>query len=92
MKKLFHILFLTCKQASYFLSISNLKKPGLFRQLQLGIHLSMCKSCHEFSHQSRIIDESLEKFGNPAQFISEESLTEEKKTEIKTAVLQVLKN
>lgn len=90
MMKLMQIIVLSCKQATFYSSIKNYKKLNLIRRLQLKLHLSMCDSCHEFDHQSEIIDKSLANFGKNGHTHSSEILSEEKKSEIKATVYQLL--
>ncbi len=92
MTKLMQIIFLSCKQATFYSSIKNYKKLNLLHRIQLKLHLSMCENCHEFDHQSQLIDKSLEKFNNTNQITSEETLSKEKKLQIKQTVIQHINN
>lgn len=58
------------------------------RRIQLKLHLSMCESCHEFDHQSQLIDQLMDSFIKSEQNLSEENLSEEKILQIKAAVNQ----
>ncbi|NOR75285.1 MAG: hypothetical protein GQ525_09005 [Draconibacterium sp.] len=90
MMRLMQIIILSCKQATFYSSIKNFKKINLIRRIQLKLHLLMCDSCHEFDHQSNIIDQSLVNFSKTNQIISEKNLSEEKKSQIKATVNQHL--
>ena len=81
------IMVLTCTKATFYSSIRNIKKLNIIRRLQLMLHLSMCKDCHEFDHQSQLIDKSLKKFGD-TNILSDELLSSEKRTEIKHTINQ----
>lgn len=85
------ILFLSCWRATYFSSIKTFKKLSLPHRVQLWLHLNMCKDCHEFDQQSKLIDDSISHFQKfePANYA--ETLSEEKKSSIKTAVNQAIK-
>lgn len=82
------IIVLSCWRATYFSSIKSFKKLSVVRRIQLWLHLSMCKDCHEFDHQSELIDNSLSHLQNNSPLPSKESLTPEKKSQIKSAVNQ----
>jgi len=88
MKKLTQILILTCNKATYYSSIKNFKRLGLISRIQLKFHLLICTACHEFNQQSQIIDESMVDLFKNSKLQSEENLTEEKKSEIKSVVNQ----
>lgn len=88
MMKLMQLIILSCKQATFYSSIKNFKKLNLFRRIQLKLHLSMCENCHEFDHQSKIIDKSLASFGSNGLQNSEEVLSEEKIMELKSTINQ----
>ncbi len=88
MKDLMYKIMLTCKQATFYSSIRSFKKLSFVQSIQLKLHLMMCKSCHEFDHQNKIIDQSLTDFIKNDHLISEESLSEEKKSQIESVVKQ----
>ena len=90
MKKLMYKIMLTCKQATFYSSIKSFRKLNLVHRIQLKLHLSMCKSCQEFDHQSQLIDQSMDSFYKNEQNISEENLSEEKKSQIKATVNQYI--
>lgn len=79
---------LTCKQATFYSSIKSFKKLSVVHSIQLKLHLMMCKSCHDFDHQTRVIDKSLVDFIKNEQLTSNPSLSDEKKSQIKAAVNQ----
>jgi len=91
MKNLMQIIVLSCWQATYFSSIKNFTKLHIIRRIQLRLHLSMCKSCHEFDHQSQLLDNSISTFQNNSQLQTEETLSAEKKSQIKSSVNQRIK-
>ena len=81
-------MFLSCLNATYYISIKKFKKIGALKKLQLKIHLSMCEACHDFDHQNQIIDKTMQKFSNATEFLENENLSEDKKSEIKAIVNQ----
>ena len=86
--KLMHIMILSCVQATYYSSIKNFKKLSWVRRLQLKLHFSMCKSCHEFDHQSEIIDQTVKDFAENSRLMSDENLSLEQKSKIKASINQ----
>ena len=82
MKKLMYKIMLTCKQATFFSSIKSFQKLKLIHRIQLKLHFMVCKDCHEFDHQSQLIDQSMADFHKNNQLRSEEILSEEKKSQI----------
>ncbi len=81
-------MILSCWRATYFSSIKSFKKLNIVRRIQLKLHLSMCKDCHEFDHQSQLIDNSLSHLQNNGRLQSEETLSPEKISQIKSTVNQ----
>lgn len=88
MKKLMYKIMLTCKQATFYSSIKSMYKLPIVRRIQLKMHLMMCEDCHEFNHQSQIIDQSMVDFNKNETLQSEEKLSKEKISTIKKAVNQ----
>lgn len=82
---------LTCKQATFYSSIKSIQKLNLVHLIQLKLHLMACKDCHEFDHQSQIIDQVLISFYHNNKLQSEESLSQEKITELKDLINQQVK-
>ena len=91
MKKLMYKIVLTCKQATYYSAVKSFRKLPFVRSMQLKIHMMMCKNCHEFDHQSQVIDQSLADLHQNLQLQSEEVLSKEKKSQIKSTVNQLIK-
>ena len=91
MKKLMYKIMLTCKQATFLSSIRSFQKLKFVHRIQLKLHFMACKTCHDFDHQSQIIDRSMVNFYQNTNFQSEESLSEEKISQIKETVNQHIK-
>ena len=79
---------LTCKQTTFFSSIKSFKKLRFIQRFQLKLHFMLCKSCHEFDHQSQIIDQTLVDFQQDNNLKSEEKLSKEKTLQLKELVNQ----
>lgn len=91
MKELMYKIMLTCKLATLYSSIKNFQKLPIVRRIQLKMHLMMCKNCHEFDHQSNIIDKSLLNFHQNDTLQSEETLSNEKIELLKDLINQNIK-
>ncbi|MCG8580129.1 MAG: hypothetical protein MI866_09445 [Bacteroidales bacterium] len=60
MKKLMHILFLSCLKATELIE-KNLHVELSWREnLQLKVHKMMCSACNNYEKQSKLIDKGLE--------------------------------
>lgn len=59
MKKILHILMLSCKKATMLIEKSLLVKLSLKENVQLTLHKSMCDACTAYEKQSRKMDEIL---------------------------------
>lgn len=81
---------LTCKQATFYSSIRSFQQLKLVRRIQLKMHLLMCKNCHDFDHQSQIIDQSMSDIFDTTNLMVDEKLSKEKISELKDAVNQQL--
>jgi hypothetical protein len=92
MKKLMYKIMLTCKQATFFSSIRSFQQLKLVQRIQLKLHLLMCKNCHEFDHQSQIIDHSMSDIFDTANLRVDEKLSNEKISQLKEAVNQQIEH
>jgi hypothetical protein len=59
MKKLVHILMLSCKKATMLIEKSMLVKLSFKDKVQLTLHKSMCDACTAYEKQSKKMDEIL---------------------------------
>lgn len=59
MKKLMHILFLSCLKATELIEKKLNFKLSFTEKLQLRMHKSMCDACTRYEKQSLIIDKGL---------------------------------
>ena len=85
---LMHKIVLSCKQATFYSSVQAYKKLKKLARMQHKLHLMMCPSCKRFDNQSKIIDQSMQDLHQNKQFLSDELLSSDKKTEIKSSVNQ----
>lgn len=61
MKKLMHMLFLSCLKASQLIEKKTRIKLSAREKIQLKIHKAMCQACKLYEDQSEIIDKGIEK-------------------------------
>lgn len=57
MKKLMHLLFLSCLKATELIEKKLAFKLSFTERLQLAIHKKMCAACAIYEDQSKLIDE-----------------------------------
>ncbi len=91
MKQLMYKIMLTCKQATFYSSIKSFQQLPFVRRMQLKMHLMMCKNCHEFDHQSQIIDQTITEIQKNETLQSEEKLSAANISNLKNTVNQQLK-
>lgn len=59
MKKLMHILFLSCLKASQLIEKKFHFKLSFKERLQLKMHKMMCSACTMYEKQSKVLDKSI---------------------------------
>ncbi|MAE07864.1 MAG: hypothetical protein CL661_03790 [Bacteroidetes bacterium] len=64
MKKIMHILFLSCLKATELLEKKLYFKLSLKEKLQLRMHKSMCEACSNYQKQSILIEKAIAKQEN----------------------------
>ena len=79
MSNLIHIAFYSCKTASELIDIRYEKPLSISENIRLRIHLSMCKQCLQYSKQSKIIDDAIQKMlrnelENPTRILDSEKV------------------
>lgn len=60
MKKIMHILFLSCHKASEFIEKKLHFKLSFGEKMQLELHKMMCSACSRYEKQSVLIEKSIE--------------------------------
>ena len=80
------IIYLSCKQATYYSSIKQFKRLSAFRKFQLKLHNKICPDCLLFEEQSELIDMTLEKLHNYVPIDLEQKFSQEKKDAIQHAI------
>ena len=64
MKKVMHILFLSCLKATELLEKKLYFKLSNREKLQLSMHKSMCKACTNYQKQNILIEKAIAKQEN----------------------------
>ncbi len=65
MKKLMHILFLSCLKATELIEKKLYFKLSYREKMQLKMHKMMCDACTNYEHQSTILDKAMQNQANP---------------------------
>ncbi len=52
-------IMLSCEEATYLITKSEMTKVGCIKRMQLKMHLAGCELCRRFKIQSDFIDENL---------------------------------
>lgn len=84
MKKLKNTLLLSCKKVTQLIEKRKiLGNLSLVQQIQLWMHVSMCKACQNYMHQSDVLDEAMHQhFLQYEEGPSHHNLSDEAKKEI----------
>ncbi len=61
MKKIMHILFLSCVKATELIEKKFLFKLSLKEKIQLSLHKMVCNACSNYEKQNMIIEKAVEK-------------------------------
>lgn len=59
MKKIMHLLFLSCLKATELIEKQFHFKISFSERLQLKLHKSMCKACTNYEKQSLVLEEGI---------------------------------
>ncbi len=59
MKRLLHIIFLSCKKATLLIEMGQKQKLSFVESLKLKIHLKLCDKCAQYKKQSFLIENVL---------------------------------
>ncbi|MFA9391335.1 MAG: hypothetical protein ACERKD_16120 [Prolixibacteraceae bacterium] len=60
MKKIMHLLFLSCLKATELIEKKFHFKLSFTERMQLKIHKSMCKACTTYEKQSVVLEKSIQ--------------------------------
>lgn len=81
MQKIMNMMVNSCKKTTELIDKQLFTPLTAKEKMQLQIHKSMCKTCNAYEHQSKVIDNIINKWfnGKPK---SNEKLPEERKNKI----------
>ena len=85
MEKLSHILFLSCLKASELVEKRFHFKLSVREQMQLKMHMLMCKGCTQHEHQSTLIEKGITK-------LKEKEVNQEEMNSLKKKISQKIKD
>ena len=77
-----NFLFLSCKKASELIEKKAEEKLSAIEEMQLSVHLSMCKACSSWKTQSKKLDQILKKRLKQKEIEYSSSLSDEHKKQI----------
>ncbi len=89
LKKYLPFLMFSCRKTSELIDKSEILPLKFHERLILKYHNTICKTCHHYKKQSKIIDATFEKFA--LQQLEEKEFSFEKKTNI-IKVLEEIEN
>ena len=70
MKKIIHLIMLSCKKAASFIDKKSIYKLTIIENVQLTIHKSICNGCSNYQKQSVLLDKLLDEyFEQPLQIL-----------------------
>jgi len=69
MKKIMHILFLSCLKATELIEKKLYYKLSFREKMQLKMHKMMCDACTNYEDQSIILDHAMQKGANPENIV-----------------------
>jgi len=69
MKRLMHILFLSCLKATELIEKKLYFKLSVKEKMQLKMHKMMCDACTNYEKQSVLLDHALHKTENPEKIV-----------------------
>lgn len=75
MKKLMHILLLSCLKATELIEKKMLFKLGFAEKAQLKAHKMMCRACTNYEKQSALLEKGIS-YSQKVKFTDQEDLTQ----------------
>lgn len=81
MQKIMNMMVNSCKKTSELIDKQQLTKLTAKEKMQLQVHKSMCKTCSAYEHQSKVIDNIINKWFN-GKSKTNVKLPEERKNKI----------
>lgn len=92
MKKLMHLIVLSCQKATLLIEKSHNKPLTYFDRIQLKVHLKICDKCSQYQKQSLIIENIIKNTTPNRLFPSNNKLSDTSKIRIQKAMEEKMKN
>lgn len=86
MKRIMHLLVLSCRRASVLIEKKNNFGLGFIERIQLRWHKNLCDACSSYEKQSEFIEEALKKHVHDPVNYEKKELTQEEKEKIKEKI------
>jgi hypothetical protein len=87
MNKMMSIILISCKKATELIEKQSIEKLSSREKLKLNLHKKMCKSCLNYSKESKSLDDSFK-----VLFDLSKRVKEVKNDDLKTKILSILKS
>ena len=84
-------MMLSCRKATELVEKRAVQGLTTTERIRLRVHLSMCRACSGFEHQSRVIDKALTRLMHQSE-ADNGSLDEEAKERIRQRIREMKKN
>lgn len=80
-------LMLSCKEATYLISIKSFRRLRIIESITLRMHLMACIYCRRFNRQNKVIDQGIKDILHP-EHEHLHRLSKEKKEELQNTINQ----
>lgn len=86
MKKITHLIMLSCRKATELIEKQFVAKLSLKERVQLNLHKSICDACTAYENQSRLLNDLLQKQAS----VTPDQITEQENEVLKANLLKQL--
>lgn len=86
MKKIAHLIMLSCRKATELIEKQFVAKLSLKERVQLNLHKSICDACTAYENHSRLLNDLLQKQAS----ITPDQITEQENEALKANLLKQL--
>ena len=91
MKKIMTVMMLSCRKATELVEKRAVQGLTTTERIRLRVHLSMCRACSGYEHQSQVIDKALTRLIHQSD-ANNGSLNEDTKEQIRQKIREMKKN
>ena len=91
MKKILHILFLSCKKATLLIEMSQKQPLSFVEGVRLKMHLKLCDKCAQYKKQSFLIENVLKSNHINTSNFNNFTLSDDSKARFQKALEEKLK-